>query len=76
MTAITLATYSPLRTGRRTFGGLLKDGFNSAVRYYYNNFNDGYRQVILTHVHIHMCTNPKRLPKQYNTGSPDHSAEP
>lgn len=49
-----LATYSPLRTGRRTFGGLLKDGFNSAVRYYYNNFNDGYRQVILMHTYTYM----------------------
>ena len=25
--------------------GLVKDGYNSAVRYYYNNFSDGYRQV-------------------------------
>ena len=25
--------------------GLVKDGYNSAIRYYYNNFNDGYRQV-------------------------------
>lgn len=25
--------------------GLVKDGYNSVVRYYYNNFNDGYRQV-------------------------------
>ncbi|CAI8040076.1 Phosphatidylinositol-3-phosphatase SAC1 [Geodia barretti] len=32
------------RTGKRTFLGLLKDGYNSAVRYYYNNFNDGYKQ--------------------------------
>jgi hypothetical protein len=32
------------RTGKRTFVGLIKDGFNSAVRYYYNNFCDGYRQ--------------------------------
>ena len=33
------------RTGKRTIMGLLKDGYNSAIRYYYNNFNDGYRQV-------------------------------
>ena len=33
------------RTGKRTLLGLMKDGYNSAIRYYYNNFNDGYRQV-------------------------------
>jgi len=33
------------RTGKRTHMGLLKDGYNSAIRYYYNNFNDGFRQV-------------------------------
>lgn len=33
------------RTGKRTLLGALKDGFNSAIRYYYNNFQDGYRQV-------------------------------
>lgn len=27
--------------------GAVKDGYNSMVRYYYNNFNDGYRQVII-----------------------------
>ncbi|XP_071957671.1 phosphatidylinositol-3-phosphatase SAC1-like [Antedon mediterranea] len=32
------------RTGKRTKFGLLKDGFNSAVRYYKNNFSDGTRQ--------------------------------
>ena len=33
------------RTGKRTKLGLLMDGKNSAVRYYKNNFCDGYRQV-------------------------------
>ena len=33
------------RTGKRTLLGALKDGYNSAIRYYYNNFQDGYRQV-------------------------------
>ena len=33
------------RTGKRTHLGLLKDGYNSAIRYYYNNFADGFRQV-------------------------------
>lgn len=32
------------RTGKRTKAGLLKDGLNSATRYYKNNFNDGFRQ--------------------------------
>ena len=40
-----LCIISYFRTGKRTFVGLLKDAYNSAVRYYYNNFNDGYRQV-------------------------------
>jgi phosphatidylinositol 4-phosphatase len=33
------------RTGKRTKAGLLRDGINSAVRYYKNNFADGFRQV-------------------------------
>lgn len=33
-----------LRTGKRTKMGLLKDGWNSLVRYYKNNFSDGFRQ--------------------------------
>ncbi|RMX42694.1 hypothetical protein pdam_00011856 [Pocillopora damicornis] len=32
------------RTGKRSTLGALKDGFNSAVRYYKNNFADGFRQ--------------------------------
>ncbi|XP_072024166.1 LOW QUALITY PROTEIN: phosphatidylinositol-3-phosphatase SAC1-B-like [Amphiura filiformis] len=32
------------RTGKRTRLGLLKDGVNSAIRYYKNNFVDGFRQ--------------------------------
>ncbi|XP_067931514.1 phosphatidylinositol-3-phosphatase SAC1-like isoform X2 [Watersipora subatra] len=32
------------RTGKRTTLGLLKDGWNSMVRYYRNNFSDGFRQ--------------------------------
>jgi hypothetical protein len=31
------------RTGTRTYYGLLQDGWNSAVRYYLNNFQDGVR---------------------------------
>lgn len=32
------------RTGKRTQWGLLMDGWNSLVRYYKNNFSDGFRQ--------------------------------
>ncbi|CAH8572858.1 unnamed protein product [Heterobilharzia americana] len=32
------------RTGKRTFYGMLMDGYHSAIRYYLNNFNDGFRQ--------------------------------
>ncbi|CAG0886914.1 unnamed protein product [Darwinula stevensoni] len=32
------------RTGKRTIIGMLKDGYNSAIRYYKNNFSDGFRQ--------------------------------
>lgn len=34
------------RTGKRTKSGLVRDGVNSLVRYYKNNFADGFRQVI------------------------------
>ncbi|CAB4036756.1 phosphatidylinositide phosphatase SAC1-B, partial [Paramuricea clavata] len=32
------------RTGKRTRWGLLQDGYNSMIRYYKNNFSDGFRQ--------------------------------
>eukprot|EP01094_Clydonella_sp_ATCC50884_P017207 TRINITY_DN2953_c0_g1_i1.p1 TRINITY_DN2953_c0_g1~~TRINITY_DN2953_c0_g1_i1.p1 ORF type:complete len:582 (+),score=174.38 TRINITY_DN2953_c0_g1_i1:28-1746(+) len=32
------------RTGKRTYKGLISDGINSLVRYYVNNFADGFRQ--------------------------------
>uniref|UniRef100_A0A452TGI1 Phosphatidylinositol-3-phosphatase SAC1 n=1 Tax=Ursus maritimus TaxID=29073 RepID=A0A452TGI1_URSMA len=32
------------RTGKRTQLGLLMDGWNSLIRYYKNNFSDGFRQ--------------------------------
>lgn len=40
------------RTGKRTQWGLVMDGWNSMIRYYKNNFSDGFRQVrfsLLTH---------------------------
>lgn len=36
---------SCLRTGKRTQWGLIMDGWNSMIRYYKNNFSDGFRQV-------------------------------
>lgn len=33
------------RTGKRTKAGLLQDGYRSLMRYYKNNFADGFRQV-------------------------------
>jgi len=35
------------RTGKRTKAGLLRDAYNSARRYYKNNFSDGFRQVLM-----------------------------
>lgn len=32
------------RTGKRTGYGLLKDGWNASIRYFVNNFADGFRQ--------------------------------
>jgi len=32
------------RTGKRNFKGVLRDGENSIMRYYLNNFRDGFRQ--------------------------------
>jgi len=35
------------RTGERKFAGVMKDGYNSASRYYLNRFKDNYRQTII-----------------------------
>ena len=43
------------RTGKRTFRGMLRDGYNSAVRYWKNNFQDGFRQVC--HLLLILITN-------------------
>ena len=37
------------RTGKRTKMGLLEDGRRSLIRYYKNNFADGFRQVKFLH---------------------------
>ena len=41
------------RTGKRTAFGMLKDGYNSAIRYFYNNFRDGFRQVYILVLNMH-----------------------
>lgn len=33
------------RTGKRSIQGAIQDGINSVMRYYKNNFTDGFRQV-------------------------------
>ncbi len=35
------------RTGERNLSGLMKDGMNSANRYYLNQFKDAYRQATI-----------------------------
>ena len=35
------------RTGERNLSGLMKDGMNSASRYYLNQFRDAYRQATI-----------------------------
>lgn len=35
------------RTGERKFAGVMKDGYNSANRYYLNRFKDNYRQTVI-----------------------------
>ncbi|ELK10152.1 Phosphatidylinositide phosphatase SAC1 [Pteropus alecto] len=40
--------YKNGRTGKRTQLGLIKDGWNSLIRYYKNNFSDGFRQGVLS----------------------------
>lgn len=35
------------RYGERKFAGIVKDGYNSANRYYQNLFRDAYRQVLI-----------------------------
>lgn len=58
------------RTGKRTVFGALQDGINSAIRYYKNNFSDGFRQVSLIVQVGHrvlLCTLlPRVTPTQYS----------
>ncbi|KAL5107073.1 Phosphatidylinositol-3-phosphatase SAC1 [Taenia crassiceps] len=55
------------RTGKRTFKGMLMDGCNSLVRYFLNNFADGFRQdafnLFLGHYEVfHPATGRAQLP--------------
>lgn len=36
------------RTGKRTIQGMINDGVNSLIRYWKNNFRDGFKQVTTT----------------------------
>ena len=47
------------RTGKRTKMGLLEDGRRSLIRYYKNNFADGFRQV----KYLHSRKKTKALPQ-------------
>ena len=42
-----LLQFNLFRTGRRSGYGILQDGLNSLIRYYKNNFADGFRQVLV-----------------------------
>uniref|UniRef100_A0A671UNS7 SAC1 like phosphatidylinositide phosphatase b n=1 Tax=Sparus aurata TaxID=8175 RepID=A0A671UNS7_SPAAU len=59
------------RTGKRTQWGLLMDGWNSMIRYYKNNFSDGFRQdsidLFLGNYAVDEAdwTNPLRDPKDW-----------
>eukprot|EP01132_Coremiostelium_polycephalum_P001097 gene1097-1390_t len=56
------------RTGKRDFKGILRDGQNSAMRYYLNNFKDGFRQDS-----YYMFSNPVDLtvPKKHESKPPN-----
>lgn len=45
VTAALINVNVSIRTGKRTRWGLMMDGWNSMIRYYKNNFSDGFRQV-------------------------------
>ncbi|GMH06601.1 hypothetical protein Nepgr_008441 [Nepenthes gracilis] len=49
-----------VRCGRRTKQGILKDGWNSLVRYYLNNFHDGKKQDAIDLLHGHFIVSVGR----------------
>ncbi|VEL38363.1 unnamed protein product [Protopolystoma xenopodis] len=54
---LTVSSHYFFSKGKRTFLGILMDGYHSAMRYYYNNFSDGFRQdaidLFLGHWQLH-----------------------
>jgi len=53
------------RTGKRTKAGLLQDGYRSLMRYYKNNFADGFRQdSIDLFLGNHVVSSPARTDKK------------
>lgn len=58
----TVVTFNfDLRTGKRTHWGLVMDGWNSMIRYYKNNFSDGFRQVCMTSLSLCLSIRPSLL---------------
>uniref|UniRef100_A0A803MYM8 SAC domain-containing protein n=1 Tax=Chenopodium quinoa TaxID=63459 RepID=A0A803MYM8_CHEQI len=49
-----------VRYGKRTFEGILKDGWNALSRYYLNNFCDGTKQDAIDMVHGHFIASTSR----------------
>ena len=47
--------YAIFRIGKRTQTGLVMDGWNSLIRYFKNNFSDGFRQVRFYKVIRYSC---------------------
>nr|CAX73982.1 Recessive suppressor of secretory defect [Schistosoma japonicum] len=69
------------RTGKRTFYGMLMDGYHSIVRYYLNNFSDGFRQdsmhLLLGHYKVLDANgNPKPLHRPTGSKRRQKSSDP
>eukprot|EP00112_Aurelia_sp_Birch-Aquarium-sp1_P022960 Seg666.6 transcript_id=Seg666.6/GoldUCD/mRNA.D3Y31 product="Phosphatidylinositide phosphatase SAC1-B" protein_id=Seg666.6/GoldUCD/D3Y31 len=54
------------RFGKRTRWGLMQDGINSAIRYYKNNFSDGYRQDAIDLFLGNYIVNPGQKPSPFH----------
>ena len=57
-----LINKSFIRTGKRTMIGAVKDGMNSIIRYFNNNFCDGYFEDC-----IHLALNEVEIGKKSNS---------
>jgi hypothetical protein len=51
------------RTGKRTHRGALNDGINAVMRYYINNFTDGYYHDCLDIATLKLTTSSKLRPR-------------